>query len=195
MSADKGTVAGPVPATEGSPPSDSARPDSHEPVALPVPPETRQPIAPPGDAPAASAASAPVRIAPDLVELVKGIPTEAEAHTASATQQELNEVVHRLLVVGLAVSTALMLVGLALEVWLQRELPTVVPSIRDVFARTLQLRPSGFLSLGLLVLIFTPIMRVIGSIVAFIYERDLLFVLITCLVLIVVTLSFILGAA
>lgn len=192
MSADKGTVTGPVPGTEGSPPSDSARPDSHEPVALPVPPETRQPIAPPGDVPAPSV---PVRIAPDLVELVKGIPSEAEAHTAAATQRELNEVVHRLLVVGLAVSTALMLAGLVLEVWLQRELPTVVPSIRDVFARTLQLRPSGFLSLGLLVLIFTPIMRVIGSIVAFIYERDLLFVLITCLVLIVVTLSFILGAA
>jgi uncharacterized membrane protein len=47
--------------------------------------------------------------------------------------------------------------------------------------------------LGLLVLIATPILRVIGSTLAFLYERDWRYALITFVVLLVVTLSLLLG--
>ena len=63
------------------------------------------------------------------------------------------------------------------------------------FVRVVSLRPSGFLALGLLVLIATPILRVVGSILAFIYERDWRFAGITFLVLIIVMVSLVLGEA
>jgi uncharacterized membrane protein len=68
-----------------------------------------------------------------------------------------------------------------------------VPDIGDVVNRVIALRPSGFLALGLLVLIATPILRVIGSIGAFVYERDWRFAGITTLVLGVLILSLVLG--
>ena len=99
------------------------------------------------------------------------------------------------LIIGLAISTILMLIGIGLDIALQRDIPTAVPDFRDVFARVAALRPSGFLALGLLVLIATPVLRVIGSIFAFIYERDWRYAGITFLVLVVVLVSLVLGEA
>jgi uncharacterized membrane protein len=71
----------------------------------------------------------------------------------------------------------------------------VVPDLGDVWTRVLAIRPSGFLALGLLVLIATPIVRVVGSIIIFAYERDWRFALITLVVLAIVMLSLLLGRA
>ena len=54
-------------------------------------------------------------------------------------------------------------------------------------------RGQAFVSLGLLLLIATPILRVAVSILAFLYQRDRVFVLITTTVLILLLLSFVLG--
>jgi uncharacterized membrane protein len=62
-----------------------------------------------------------------------------------------------------------------------------------VIERVIQLRPSGVLALGLLVLIATPILRVIGSVIAFLYEGDWRYAGITFLVLCIVILSVIFG--
>jgi uncharacterized membrane protein len=102
-------------------------------------------------------------------------------------------VVHRVLIVGLATSTALILTGLTLDLAQHRQVPTDAPTFSEVFRRIAQLRASGFLMLGLLVLIATPILRVIGSTLAFLYERDWRYALITFVVLLVVTLSLLLG--
>jgi uncharacterized membrane protein len=59
--------------------------------------------------------------------------------------------------------------------------------------RVAALRPSGFLALGLLVLIATPIFRVIASIFVFIYERDWRFVVITFIVFLIVMISVVFG--
>ena len=48
----------------------------------------------------------------------------------------------------------------------------------------------GIIQLGLLVLIATPIVRVILSVVAFVLERDLLYVVVTSIVLGVLLYSF-----
>ncbi|MBI1827412.1 MAG: DUF1634 domain-containing protein [Planctomycetes bacterium] len=54
-------------------------------------------------------------------------------------------------------------------------------------------RGQALVVLGLLVLIATPVVRVVISIVAFIHERDRVFVGITTLVLVLLLLSFFLG--
>ena len=53
--------------------------------------------------------------------------------------------------------------------------------------------PAAYLSLGLIVLIATPFVRVAGSIVAFARERDRRYVLVTAVVLAVMCLSVVLG--
>jgi uncharacterized membrane protein len=135
-----------------------------------------------------------VHVAPNLRDLMIAAPlaTPQESQVAQE-RRELNEVVHRVLIIGLVISTALMLAGVGLALFSQRDLPTVVPDIGDVIKRVRALRPSGFLALGLLVLIATPILRVIGSICAFVYERDWRFAGITTLVLSVLIVSLVLG--
>lgn len=161
----------------------------------------RTDIGEPGAGPGASVYPAPepgkppVHVAPNLLNLVTGVPVTPEKAQAAKEQRDLNEVVHHMLIVGLAVSTVLMLIGLGLDLLLKREVPTAVPNFREVFVRVVGLRPSGFLALGLLVLIATPILRVVGSILAFIYERDWRFAGITFLVLIIVMVSLVLGEA
>lgn len=136
---------------------------------------------------------AQVHVAPNLLDLVTGRAVTTAEQQAVKEQRDLNEVVHHMLVIGLVISTALMLIGLALDLVLGREVPTVVPDFADVFNRVIALRPSGFLALGLLGLIATPILRVVGSIFTFLYERDWRYAGITFLVLGVVTISLILG--
>lgn len=134
-----------------------------------------------------------VTVAPNLSDLVAGNIETPEEAVAVRRVHELNAVVHRVLTVGLAISTSLILIGLVLDLARHRQVPTDVPSFWDVFRRTAELRPSGFLTLGLLVLVATPILRVIGSTLAFAYERDWRYVLVTSVVLVVVILSIVLG--
>jgi uncharacterized membrane protein len=149
----------------------------------------------PHDSAAAGAAASQrgaVHVAPNLRDLVAASATP-QAAPATKARRDLNAVVHGVLIVGLAISTALMLAGVGLDLFYQRELPTAVPNIGDVVSRALALRPSGFLALGLLVLIATPILRVIGSLGAFVYERDWGFAGITALVFVILTISVLLG--
>jgi uncharacterized membrane protein len=167
------------------------------PVVVLKPTETSEPvIASPGvQTPAAgSPEQTQVHVAPNLLDLVTGRSVTPAEQQAAKEQRDLNQVVHQMLVVGLAISTALMLMGVALDLVLRRDPPTSVPGFGDVFNRVVALRPSGFLDLGLLMLIATPILRVIGSIIAFLYERDWRYVAITCLVLGIVMLSLVLGS-
>jgi uncharacterized membrane protein len=106
-----------------------------------------------------------------------------------AATRDLNEVVHQILVIGLVLSAVLMLVGLVIDLVLQGALPTTVLPPAEAVRRALSLRPSGFLSLGLLTLILTPLLRVVGSLVVFAWERDGRYVAVTALVLIVMLVS------
>lgn len=142
----------------------------------------------------AAAGQREVHIAANLRELITARPLATpQAASLAKERRDLNEVVHSILIVGLVISTALMLVGVGLALLTQRDLPTAVPDVGDVFSRVLALRPSGFLALGLLILIATPILRVAGSIGAFLYERDWRYAAITSLVLGVLVVSLFLG--
>ena len=76
-----------------------------------------------------------------------------------------------------------------------RVTPEFPSSLGDVWSGLLALKPYSIIVLGLLVLIAIPVMRVAVSVVAFVMERDWLYVWITAFVLIVLLLSFAIGEA
>ena len=67
--------------------------------------------------------------------------------------------------------------------------------VSDLLHDLATLQAAAFLSLGLIVLVATPFVRVAGSVVAFALERDRRYVLITSVVLAVMCLSVLLGRA
>lgn len=109
-------------------------------------------------------------------------------------QKNFDEVLHKLLIIGLGLSVLLILFGLALSLVKHEPIPTTVPSLKIIVAQVLSLQSSGFLILGILVLIATPIIRVISSIIAFIIEKDWRFAGITLIVLLIVIASIITGS-
>lgn len=66
-------------------------------------------------------------------------------------------------------------------------------TLREVVAGLVAWRGQAFVTTGLILLIATPIMRVAISILAFVYQRDRIFVVLTTIVLAVLLLSFVLG--
>ncbi len=65
----------------------------------------------------------------------------------------------------------------------------------EVWSGLLSLKPYAVITLGLIVLITIPILRVAVSIIAFALERDWLYTLITSFVLFVLLLSYAIGSA
>lgn len=62
-----------------------------------------------------------------------------------------------------------------------------------LFSELAQFNPFAIMSLGILLLILTPVLRVFASIVLFVYEKDKLYATITSIVLIVLLISFAVG--
>ncbi len=90
---------------------------------------------------------------------------------------------------------ALLLVGLAPVGRRPRRPRGAQPQGAGRLAGRVHLRAAGFYSLGLLALILTPFVRVVGSIVAFAVARDWRFVAVTSAVLAVMLASIAVGAA
>lgn len=66
-------------------------------------------------------------------------------------------------------------------------------SVGDTLRSLAELRGQGFILLGLLILLLTPVMRVAVSIVAFVLQKDRTFAIVTTVVLIILIVSFFLG--
>jgi uncharacterized membrane protein len=60
-------------------------------------------------------------------------------------------------------------------------------------AAVVTLKPIGFLSLGLLLLIATPVVRVVASVIIYAANRDWRYTLVTLTVLLIIVLSVVLG--
>ncbi len=73
--------------------------------------------------------------------------------------------------------------------------PPFPNSLGDVATGILQFKPYAIIALGLIVLIAIPVFRVAVSVIAFAWERDRLYVLITAFVLAMLLLSFAIGEA
>lgn len=125
----------------------------------------------------------------------------------SPTVHRVEQIIARLLRWGVLVSLCLMLAGTLVSFFhshrygnTHEDLAVLLEKGGD-FSRSLRwlvdglraLRGQALIVLGLGLLIFTPILRVAVSIVAFIVERDKTFVLITSVVMALLVLSFMLG--
>jgi uncharacterized membrane protein len=123
-------------------------------------------------------------------------PTTVRPLTPEARhRRDLNQVVHSALVIGLIASTGLMIIGVILDLVKHRVPPSMTIPVGESVERAMGLRPSGFLELGLLVLILTPLLRVVGSVIVFLHERDWRYAGITALVLLIMLVSIISGYA
>ncbi len=71
----------------------------------------------------------------------------------------------------------------------------IMRSLSDVLGHLLRRDPNGVVALGLIVLMITPILRVVVSALLFFLERDRLYVAITLFVLAVLAVSYLIGAA
>jgi len=118
---------------------------------------------------------------------------EREVTRPAAHLRNLNDMVHGVLVVGLLVSTVFLLAGLGLSLWRTGGLPATVVGPGEALRGLAALRPVAFLSLGLMVLMATPAIRVLGSVIVFLWERDWRYAGITMLVLSVMIASVLLG--
>ena len=112
-----------------------------------------------------------------------------------ARRATIDAVVHHTLVAGVAAGLVLLLAGLVLTVAGRGGLGVVSLKAPEAVRAALRLRAAGFYSLGLLALILTPFIRVLGSIVAFAAARDWRFVAVTTAVLVVMLVSIAVGAA
>ena len=110
------------------------------------------------------------------------------------SQSTLCGVVRPILRWGMVLSLILMLIGLALGMIAGEQEATVVP-LDKIPSQLLELDPAAFLTLGIVLLIATPLARVIGALCVFIRERDRKFILVSMAVLLSVFLAVILGAA
>ena len=109
--------------------------------------------------------------------------------------EPLERVIRWILLCGIALSVALMAVGLVLGVARGAGLPRGVVPLAELPRGLAALRPAAYLSLGLIVLIATPFVRVAGSLVVFARERDGRYVLVTASVLLIMCVGVVLGKA
>lgn len=107
----------------------------------------------------------------------------------------IERMVSRVLGAGIAVAVAFMLAGLVLGAAQGDGIPQRVVGLGRLLPGLVAFDPAACLSVGLLVLIATPFVRVIGSIVAFALQRDRRYVLVTTAVLVVMCVGVLLGRA
>ena len=103
--------------------------------------------------------------------------------------------VSRVLGAGIVVAVAFMLAGVVLGAVRGAGLSEHVAGVSDIPRGLRELDAAAYLSVGLLALIATPFVRVIGSIVAFALQRDRRYVLLTAAVLVVMCIGVVLGRA
>lgn len=119
-----------------------------------------------------------------------------DKRTSATNNNMMNTIIGWVLQGGVIISSVLVLIGFLLLI----TSPGALSGSRtDVFPHTLSelwsglrgLHPQSIIVLGLLLLIATPVVRVIVSILAFALEHDLRYVVITCLVFAILLVSFI----
>lgn len=125
-------------------------------------------------------------------------------HSGAWTDQRVEVIIGNLLRAGVVVAAAVVLVGAA--VYLVRHgsaaphyavfqgEPTDLRTPSGVIADAVAMRGRGIIQLGLLLLLATPVARVAFSVFAFAMERDVLYVVVTLIVLAVLAFSLAGGA-
>jgi uncharacterized membrane protein len=119
------------------------------------------------------------------------------------TDKQVEVLLGQLLRIGVSTAAAVVLLGGALFLVYEgrqpahyhvfEEEPAELRSPVGIFREALALHSAGIIQFGLLLLIATPVARVVLSIFAFARQRDLTYVIITLIVLAVLLFSFFSG--
>jgi len=120
---------------------------------------------------------------------------DATDRTQEAMHGGIDRMVRWTLIVGVAAGMTLLGVGLVLLLAGRGGLGHTSLRALPALRAAAHWRAEGFFSLGLLVLILTPFVRVIGSIIAFTAIRQWRFVAVTTAVLLVMIASIVVGAS
>jgi hypothetical protein len=110
-----------------------------------------------------------------------------------AERRAINRLVHGVLLAGGGLAALLLIISVVASLVERRALPVEGMGFLRVWRSLKAGHPGGLAVLGLLVLVATPPLRVLGSVVAFIVEKDFRYALVTLLVFGLMVLSFFLG--
>lgn len=94
----------------------------------------------------------------------------------------MNGLIYRVLWGGVVLSIGVILIGLAAKALSPADFPRVPTPLPAILGETAAFTPGGLLSLGVLLMILTPIARVFLTILVFAEERDRIYVLVTGIV-------------
>ncbi|MEN6370958.1 MAG: DUF1634 domain-containing protein [Armatimonadota bacterium] len=101
---------------------------------------------------------------------------------------DVNRYVEVVLTTGVILSLVILAFGSVLL--MAKPAPVGVPgSILDILKGVIRLNPSAIINLGLLVLLLTPVVRVITAMIAFFAEKDRKFALVSLTVLVILIVS------
>lgn len=114
---------------------------------------------------------------------------------ALAEVEDTNRLVYHVLRGGIVVSVAFVVFAFVLSIAGAGPLPEVPVNVRSLDDGIARLTPAAFLSLGVLVLVFTPMVRVVASLLSFAEERERAYVLVTGLVFANLLVGLVLGLA
>jgi len=98
-----------------------------------------------------------------------------------------------MLILGIAVSTAALLAGLGLSAYSHHPLPSKVLEFRRILAGLRTGSPAAIVSLGILLLIATPVLALFGCLIQYLKNRDWRYAAATTAVLLVLAVSVLLG--
>jgi uncharacterized membrane protein len=130
---------------------------------------------------------------PDLLNALPDLLEDAE-EPAEIERQTLNKAVNFLFIAGLVVSIASILVGIALLVIDGQSLPEKTSTLRQIGAGLKVGRPSSFLDGGLLLLIGTPVLRLLGVLIEFAGSRNWRYAGLAFMVMLILAFSALIGS-
>lgn len=115
------------------------------------------------------------------------------------SDERIDLIIGNLLRIAVIVSAIFVFAGAVIYLWRHglempdfgvfSGVPKNLRGLKEIIDSAWQIRSVGIIQLGLLLLIFTPVARVAFSVIAFLLERDYMYVVFTLIVLTVLLLS------
>lgn len=102
---------------------------------------------------------------------------------------DLETALHYVLLIGVTVSIAIMLLGLVLLAFNPTQTARHTVPISQAFPRAFQGDPGAVLTVGIILLMATPALRVVTCLIGFLAERDWVYSGVALLVALVLTVS------
>jgi uncharacterized membrane protein len=127
----------------------------------------------------------------------------SEKPTGNFKDADMQSVIGWILRVGVIVSMAVVVLGGIIFLWRHghsipdfhtfKKIPYFISSSEGVFEGVIHGKGQAIVQLGIMILIATPVMRVVFAVIAFALEKDRLYMLISLLVLLIILASMLTG--